>query len=77
MFEIWGDSRMANHFGMRIKTRMASEELEDRLSKCCQSKFAYSFDGTDEKDGMTVKIMILSFATVQDRDVFRASLRKK
>lgn len=56
---------------------MSSEELEDRLSKCCQSKFAFSFDGIEEKGGVDVKIMILSFSTDQDREAFRASLRNK
>lgn len=36
---------MATQFGIRIKTRMSSEELEDRLSKCCGSPFALSLCG--------------------------------
>ena len=66
---------MAGRFGMRIKTRMSAEELEDQLAISCQSPFTLSFDGMDKKDGVDTKIVIVHFATDCDRKAFRARIR--
>ena len=63
--------------GMRIKTRMPSEELEKLLEKCCQKKASLNFDGIEEKSGVQYKVVIIAFADEQDRDAFRALLSKK
>jgi hypothetical protein len=68
---------MASQVGIRIKTRMSAEQIEKLLSKVCQNKPTFSFDGIEEKDGIQYKVVLIDFANENDRNAFRAALAKK
>jgi hypothetical protein len=64
-------------FPVRIKTRMSYEEIEDVVQRDCKGAFEISFEGVEEQNGITRKVMSITFATESDRDAFRAALGKK
>ena len=66
---------MSYRFVLRVKTRMSSEALEDRLSSICRADYTFSLDGIEERDGESLKVMLLTFVSEEDRDAFKRIMR--
>ena len=64
-------------YPVRIKTQMSYEEIEHIVQRDCKGAFEISFEGVEEHNGITRKVMAIAFETESDRDAFRAALGKK
>jgi hypothetical protein len=58
----------AQRFGLKIRTRLSYEELDNVLGQYCQAGYSISIGGLDDAGAMRKKIMLLSFEKVEDRD---------
>lgn len=56
---------------------MSSEALEERLDGICESGYTFTFDGIEERDGDTLKIVVMTFMSEQDRDRFQLGMRAR
>lgn len=66
---------MSYRFTLRVKTRMSSEALEARLEKACQAAYTFNLENIEERDGESIKIMMLTFISEADRESFKQSMR--
>ena len=64
---------MGKQVGLKIRTLLSYEDLEDVLQRTCKGKFSISLEGMDGPQ----KVMILAFDSEQDRDAARAAIKKK
>lgn len=59
---------MARLFGLKIKTRLSYEGLDNILGQYCRGSYEISIGGLDEANGVNRKIMVLSFVEEGDRE---------
>lgn len=58
-------------YGVKFRTIMPVDELEEWLDRHCAGAFLVSFDGFSEN--MKEKIIVVRFAAAKDRDNFAAA----
>lgn len=63
---------MAQRFGLKIRTRLAFEELDNVMGQYCQAGYSIAIGGLDDSGPVRKKIMILYFEKSEDRDRLRA-----
>ena len=59
---------------VRIKTQMSYEEVEALVKRHCANPFEINFEGLEDVNGVTRKVMTLAFNSESDRDAFRVAL---
>ncbi len=63
---------MAHGFGIKIRTRLSFEELDNVLGQYCQAAYSIAIGGLDDSKAIRKKIMILTFEKAEDRDRLKA-----
>ncbi len=59
---------MAQRFGLKIKTRLSFDELDNVVGQYAQGGYAISIGGLEDTGGVRKKIMIIFFDKAEDRD---------
>ena len=62
----------AQRFGLKIRTRLAFDELDNVLGQYCQAGYSISIGGLDDAGAVRKKIMVLHFEKAEDRDRLKA-----
>lgn len=65
-------AQQAQRFGLKIRTRLSFDELDNVLGQYCQASYSISIGGLDDAGQTRKKIMLLSFEKVEDRERLKA-----
>jgi hypothetical protein len=61
-------AQQTQRFGLKIRTRLSYEELDNVLGQHSRAGYSISIGGIDDAGTVRRKIMILSFEQSEDRD---------
>lgn len=65
---------MAKKPSLRLRTSMAYEDLESILARECKDAVQVHFEGLEDGEGQSRKVLTLVFSTDEDREKLRKFL---